>query len=106
MHRCRHLGRKDKDSHLLNEDQLIDTNFGGPSTRYAKCSKIQVVSERRALVLGNTEVFFIFRTFILIQISLVLAGKGQGYYFILKKRSEVRVRSIEDMATQEKPEQA
>lgn len=64
-------------------------------------------SERQALALGNTDVFFIFQTFILIQISLLLVEKGQGMTLsVLEKRNGVTKSSIEDMAAQEEPELA
>lgn len=71
-----------KDSHLFNEDQLTESNFGWLCTKFAKYSKIQIASERQAISLGTIGIFFIFRTFILVQISLFLVEKEQGHFFV------------------------
>lgn len=76
----------EKDNHLSNEGQFTEMDFGWLCTKSAQCSKIQIASERQALVLGKIDVFVIFRTFILIQVSVFLSEKEQDHYFVFFRK--------------------
>lgn len=82
--------RREENSHLSNEGQFPEIDFGWLYTKFAQCSKIQIASERQALALGNIDVFFVFRTFILIQITLLLAEKGRGHHFVFFRENEIK----------------
>ena len=52
-----------KASHLLIKISFLKLIFGWLCIKFAKCSKIQISSERQARAVGNIDIFFIFQTF-------------------------------------------
>ena len=78
---------REKDNHLFHEDQFPETEFKWLCIKFAKCSKIQISSERQVSTLGHTDVFFRFPTFILIQISL-FPPIGGGMTLFWRKEME------------------
>ena len=65
-----------KASHLLLKISFLKLIFGWLCIQFAKCSNIQIGSERQALALGNIDVFFMFQTFNPNQ--LIPSGKRAG----------------------------
>lgn len=66
---------------FLMKTSLLELILDDSAPSLPNAAKSKLVP-RQVPSLGNTDVLFIFRTFILIQISLFLVDKGQGYYFV------------------------